>query len=189
MKHIILILMAFAMLLNHSNAQQLDDSAIESLLDTQGELKLQFTISGKPQLKQFAEILTILSFNEESNVVKAWANRSQFENFLDLNISYSVYQADNDRNERLMSSSISTYSKKLKQGYTLEFPLQVYPTYNDYKAQMQNFETQHSDIIDFLSIGTTGEGDKELLFIRISDNIATDEAEPKLLYTSSMHGD
>jgi hypothetical protein len=189
MKKIISILTALLCFLMTGYAQQLEESEINSLLQTQGELTFKFNIANKSQLKELAQSLTIVNFNSDTNEVIAWASNEEFQEFLNLDLDYKVFIEDNDVNERLMSTAISTYSKTLKPGYTLEFPLTVYPTYDDYETQMQNFETEHSDIVEYFSIGTTGEGDKELLFVKISDNVSTDEAEPKLLYTSSMHGD
>lgn len=188
MKKITLWLLA-CMLLSTAFSQELQKREVDNLLKTQGELTFNFKIETKEQLKSLSKTLTIVNFNSNTKEVKAWANQEQFENFLTMNISYKVLEEDNDINERLMSDDISVFSRAPKPGYTLEFPLTAYPTYADYASQMQNFETEHSDIVDFFSIGTTGQGDKEILFVKISDNISTDEAEPKLLYTSSMHGD
>ncbi|WP_430468544.1 M14 family zinc carboxypeptidase [Winogradskyella ouciana] len=188
MKKITLWLLA-CMLLSTAFSQELQKREVDNLLNTQGELTFNFKIETKEQLKSLSKTLTIVNFNGNTKEVKAWANQEQFENFLTMNISYKVLEEDNDINERLMSDDISVFSRAPKPGYTLEFPLTAYPTYADYASQMQNFETEHSDIVDFFSIGTTGQGDKEILFVKISDNISTDEAEPKLLYTSSMHGD
>ncbi|WP_412560441.1 M14 family zinc carboxypeptidase [Winogradskyella sp. MIT101101] len=188
MKKITLWLLA-CMLLSTAFSQELQKREVDNLLKTQGELTFNFKIETKEQLKSLSKTLTIVNFNSNTKEVKAWANQEQFENFLTMNISYKVFEEDNDINERLMSDDISVFSRAPKPGYTLEFPLTAYPTYADYASQMQNFETEHSDIVDFFSIGTTGQGDKEILFVKISDNISTDEAEPKLLYTSSMHGD
>lgn len=71
----------------------------------------------------------------------------------------------------------------------LTFPLNIYPTYYEYAKQMQNFESDYPSLVDMFSIGKTAEGDKEILFVKISDNISRDEQEPKLMLTSSMHGD
>ncbi|MBO6879654.1 M14 family zinc carboxypeptidase [Winogradskyella sp.] len=188
MKKITLWLLA-CMLLSTAFSQELQKREVDNLLNTQGELTFNFKIETKEQLKSLSKTLTIVNFNSNTKEVKAWANQEQFENFLTMNISYKVFEEDNDIHERLMSDDISIFSRAPKPGYTLEFPLTAYPTYADYASQMQNFETEHSDIVDFFSIGTTGQGDKEILFVKISDNISTDEAEPKLLYTSSMHGD
>ena len=188
MKKITLSLTAFLLVFMSVIAQQLDQSQINNLLDTQGELTFKFNIANKAQLMELSKSLTVINFNSATKEVKAWASRNQFKKFLDLEISFKVYKSDNDINDRLLSSDISEYTST-KPGYTLEFPLTVYPTYNDYEAQMQNFETEHSDIVDYFSIGETGQGDKEILFVKISNNVSKDEAEPKLLYTSSIHGD
>ncbi|MFP4846073.1 M14 family zinc carboxypeptidase [Winogradskyella sp. PE311] len=189
MKKIILSVVTSTMLFISAYAQELLNSDIDNLLNIQGEVTFTFTIGNEIQLKEFSEDLTIINFNVSTKEVKAWANENQFKKFLELKIPYKVFKADNDINQRLMSNKISGYSKNTKQGYTLDFPLKAYPTYSDYASQMQNFETEHSDIVNFFSIGSTEQGDKEILFVKISDNISIDEAEPKLLYTSSMHGD
>ncbi|WP_299365585.1 M14 family zinc carboxypeptidase [Winogradskyella sp.] len=189
MKKIALGLTAIFFVLLSTNSQELEKKEIDKLLDAQGEITFEFIIDNKYQLEELSKTITIITVNSTTDKIKAWANQEQFQNFLNLNIPYKVYKDDNDINERLMSNNISSYSWTPKPGYTLEFPLTVYPTYDDYTLQMQNFETVHSDIVDFFSIGYTEQGDKELLFVKISDNVATDEAEPKLLYTSTMHGD
>lgn len=189
MKKIIVSLIASMTLLVAVNAQQLKTGEINYLLDNQGELTFEFNINRKKQLNKLSKILTIISFDRNTNKVKAWANRIQFNDFLKLDINYKAWREDNNIDERLMSNDISYLSKNPKQGYTLEFPLTVYPTYLDYASQMQNFEAKHPDIVDFFSIGKTSEGDKELLFVKLSDNVLADEAEPKLLYSSSIHGD
>ena len=189
MKKITLCLTAIFFIIISANSQELNKQDIDELLNSQGELTFEFKLEDNSQLKELSKSMTIVTMDNETNLVKVWASREQFQNFLSLNIPFKVYKDDNDINERLMSNDISAYSRAPKPGYTLEFPMTVYPTYADYAAQMQNFETEHSDIVDFFSIGATGQGDKELLFVKISDNVSTDEAEPKLLYTSSMHGD
>ncbi|WP_111683992.1 M14 family zinc carboxypeptidase [Winogradskyella tangerina] len=189
MKKITLCLTAILLSILAANSQELTKHEIDELLSSQGELTFEFKIDDKNQIKELSKSMTIVTLNNETNLVKVWANNEQFQNFLTLDIPFKVYKEDNDVNDRLMSNDLSLYSRAPKPGYTLEFPMTVYPTYADYAAQMQNFETEHSDIVDFFSIGTTGQGDKELLFVKISDNVSTDETEPKLLYTSSMHGD
>ena len=189
MKKTILCLTAILLTFLSAYSQELEPSIINELLESQGELTFEFKIDSKTQIIELSKNMTIVTINNENNTVKAWANKDQFEYFLTLGIPYKAFEEDNDLNDRLMSNDLSVYSRAPKPGYTLEFPMTVYPTYADYAAQMQNFETEHSDIVDFFSIGATGQGDKELLFVKISDNVSTDEAEPKLLYTSSMHGD
>ncbi|HEX2897606.1 MAG TPA: M14 family zinc carboxypeptidase [candidate division Zixibacteria bacterium] len=64
----------------------------------------------------------------------------------------------------------------------------VYPTYAAYVQMMNDFETNYPGICRTYSIGNTTQG-RELLFVKISDNVDVEEAEPEVMYTSTMHGD
>jgi len=63
-----------------------------------------------------------------------------------------------------------------------------YPTYDQYLTMMYQFETDYPDICEIINIGTTVDG-RDLLFARITDNIALEENEPEFMYTATMHGD
>ena len=69
------------------------------------------------------------------------------------------------------------------------FPLTAYPTYADYVAMMNDFATSNPSLCKVENIGATDEGDKSLLFVKLSDNVNQNEQEPRVMYTSSMHGD
>ena len=71
--------------------------------------------------------------------------------------------------------------------YTLTFPLSAYPTYAEYASQMSDFATENPSIAELVDIGDTNNG-KDLLFIKLSDNVVAREQEPRVMYTSSMHG-
>jgi hypothetical protein len=63
-----------------------------------------------------------------------------------------------------------------------------YPTYEVYRAMMKKFETDYSNLCKLDSIGTTVQG-RKLYVLKISDNVGTEEVEPEVFYTSTMHGD
>jgi hypothetical protein len=63
--------------------------------------------------------------------------------------------------------------------------------YHDYDAltkELQTLATEFPGITKLESAGKSVEG-RELWLIKISDNAAADEDEPKLLYVANMHGD
>jgi hypothetical protein len=64
----------------------------------------------------------------------------------------------------------------------------VYPTYSQYVSMMEGFATTYPSICELDTIGTSVQG-RLLLMLRISDNVGAEEAEPEVLYTSTMHGD
>jgi hypothetical protein len=63
-----------------------------------------------------------------------------------------------------------------------------YPTYFQYDSIMQSFVKLYPLLCRLDTIGTSVNG-KLVLALKISDNAATDEDEPEVFYTSTMHGD
>ena len=63
-----------------------------------------------------------------------------------------------------------------------------YPTYEAYVDMMYQFQENYPGLCEVFSIGQTEEG-HEILVAVISNNPSGDNAEPQVLYTSSMHGD
>jgi hypothetical protein len=63
-----------------------------------------------------------------------------------------------------------------------------YPSYEAYTTMMYAFASAYPNLCQIVDAGTTV-GGRQILFARISDNVANSEAEPRLMYTSTMHGD
>jgi hypothetical protein len=63
-----------------------------------------------------------------------------------------------------------------------------YPTYPQYDSIMQSFSNLYPDLCHLDTIGTTVNG-RLVLALKISDNAQTDEDEPEVFYSSSIHGD
>lgn len=66
--------------------------------------------------------------------------------------------------------------------------LNTYPRFSEYVATMKQFATSYPDLCELIVIGHSTQG-REILAVKISDNVTCNEAEPEFLYTSSMHGD
>ena len=187
MKKITLALTATLLFLFTINAQNAEKIKAENYIETKGELTFTFQITDVANLKSFENNLSIVHFDTNTNTVKAWANEEQFRLFEALNIPYQVPENENEVDESVIYDNRPLASRNMMS--TLTFPLGSYPTYAEYAQQMQDFEDDYPALVEKISIGTTGQGDKELLFVKISDNVSVDEAEPKLMFTSSMHGD
>ena len=187
MKKITLTLTALLLCALTLGAQQSEKEKAENYLNKQGELTFTFQISDANTLKQLESKLSIVHYDPHTNTVKAWANKAQFREFEALNISYEVPKNLNEVDESVIYDVRPLESRSMMS--TLTFPLGSYPTYAEYAQQMQDFEDDNPGLVELVNIGATGQGDKALLFVKISDNVAVDEAEPKLMYTSSMHGD
>ncbi len=64
----------------------------------------------------------------------------------------------------------------------------VYPTYDTYLSMMYQFATDYPSLCQVQNIGFSVQG-RQLLYVKISDNVAIEEDEPEVMYTSTMHGD
>lgn len=169
------------------NAQTKTKERAKQLLNIQGELTFSFKVNSSKDVISETQNMSFVNFDESTNTVTAWANTKQFTQFLEKGIPYTIDDAQNDLTPRLMTNQLNNSLGRFTN--TLTFPLTAYPTYADYAQQMQDFEDDNPTLVETFSIGSTGQGDKELLFVKISDNIGTDESEPRLMLTSSMHGD
>lgn len=63
-----------------------------------------------------------------------------------------------------------------------------YPTSAQVAEKLKAIVAKNPKIMKLISIGKSVKG-KELYFVKISDNVETDEVEPEFKYISSMHGD
>ncbi len=73
---------------------------------------------------------------------------------------------------------------------TTDFPAgdEGYHTYAEVEAETAAVAAAHPDIAQRFSIGKSYEG-RELWAMKISDNVATDEAEPEVLFDGGHHAD
>lgn len=164
----------------------------EEYLNQKGEVNFSFKVQDVSEIDNWTTQLSILNYDPRSKTVYAWANTRQFRNFQQSNIEYFVDEADNVIGPQLMSNQLNASSSQ-RMASTLSFPLTAYPTYADYAQQMQDFTATYPSLCEIVDIGGTtegvGGGNKRLLFAKLSANVSANEKEPRMLYTSSMHGD
>ena len=194
MKKITLTLAALLMLLLNVNAQNLESNPqdfekekVEKYLLIKGELTFTFQIERDNDLELLTNDMSLINYDPVTKTVKAWANKAQFRKFETTNTPYIIPESENEVDESLIYDVRPLANRA--PGDQLTFPLASYPTYAEYAHQMQHFEDDNPGLVEMVNIGATHQGDKNLLFVKISDNVATDEQEPKLMLTSSMHGD
>jgi hypothetical protein len=64
----------------------------------------------------------------------------------------------------------------------------VYPTWSQLDSIMRSFASLYPSLCRLDTIGTSING-KTILALKISDNCLTDESEPEVFYSSTIHGD
>lgn len=150
-------------------------------LQQKGEVYFSFD---RPGLKSLPEILKTISLDKTGpDLFFAYANADQFEQFLAWNIPFRVLEHPGDANVDL---NMKTWPE-LKQKDLIS-SWDFYPTYEAYVDLMTSFENEYPALCRIYNIGTTVMG-RSLLFAKISANVNQREKEPRIMLTSTIHGD
>jgi hypothetical protein len=195
-KPLLLLILVLCTTISYS---QTEKEKADHYLKERGELAFTFVANNLEEARELSLLVSFDHGQDRSNplVINAIANQKNFEKFLAFNLPYTVDKKLNEPKDVVMFDpkihKKGTSAENLAYPYPLSFPLVAYPTYQQYEDQMIAFATEHPEIAQLVDIGGTvqgvGGGDKRLLFIKLSDNISTREREPRVMYTSSMHGD
>lgn len=170
-----IILLIFPLLKGHSQGEF--SYSDEELFQDTGEIYFKFHISSNREVFILSEIIYIDRVDD--NTVYAYSNQKQFAEFLELGYQYILLTHPGKRINPLMKDKID-----LRDAMEWDF----YPTYEAYTDLMEQFQDNYPDICRYSSIVTLP-GGREILFLKISDNVDVPEDEPQFLYTSTMHGD
>lgn len=149
-------------------------------LEKRGEviLKIQLpSVEAINTLAQMASIDKVISLTE----VTAYFNEAEFAEFEKLGYPYEVLvpesmqippaRGDNDY-----------------RGFNSRDDINTFPSYTGYENIMEGFAAAAPEICRLETVGNSVQG-RKIMFAVISDNVETEEAEPKVTFTSTMHGD
>ena len=187
MKKIIYSTIVLLFLSNFIFAQKTDSyTSAKKYLEAKGEVVIRFKAKTKAEFELINNNLSVGhgEVDEKKLEGEAYANKSQFDYFVTLNIPYTVRVEDNEIPQERTQ-------RKLINGKTLgtwDTTWDAYPKYSEYVAKMQYWATTYPTLCTLQNIGATANG-RALYVLKISDNVTSDETEPEFLYTSSMHGD
>jgi len=140
-----------------------------------GEVYFRFKLENKSLINDISRQISIDNFRNDS--VYAYANESEFGNFMKFEIKYQVLKHPGDVPNVKMSNSLEGVKA-----------WDSYPTYDVYVQMMQQFAMLYPNICRIVDAGNTVQG-RKILFAKISDNVDANENEPEFMYTSTMHGD
>ena len=139
------------------------------------EYYFEFKIDSPGELKSLTRIISI--DNVRDGVVRAYANEEQWRVFQSQGYEFT-----------LLPNPGTLYEPRMADTPDKAKDWDTYPTYPAYVAMMNQFAADYPDLCVIENIGTTVNG-RALLFARISDNVNTEEDEPEVMFTSTMHGD
>jgi len=177
----ITLLLVMLLLNNMQITAQTNKQKAEKYLQEKGEVCFTFKANSTNQFKELASFLSLghKHVNKTTLEVEAYANSETFEKFLSYNVPFSVEVSDNE---------FKPHESPSYDAQAWDTTWDEYPTYSQYVAKMNYYASTYPTLCSLETIGTTSTG-RELLMLKISDNVSTNEAEPEFMYTSSMHGD
>ena len=135
----------------------------------------RFELLDKSELQNLTRIVSI--DNVKGNWVYAYANDSEWEEFSKLGFRTQLLPAPSSEFPVVMSSSANEAKA-----------WDTYPTYDAYVSMMNGFASTYPNLCQIINVGTTVNG-RAILVAKISDNVASEEKEPEVLLTSTIHGD
>lgn len=162
-------------------AQQTKLSQTDRIFKDRGEVYFTFKLADIEDVHSLTRLISI--DNVKGKTVFAYANKKEFSDFLRYGIEYKI----------LPPPGLLLPESEINQGSQRDLPggrtkWNFYPTYQQYIDYMVGFASSYPNICKLDTVGQSMQG-RLILALKISKNIAQDEAEPQFLYTSSMHGD
>ena len=168
-----------------SNAQVFS-SSIEyqkalQYLEERGEVYFQFSANSPAEINKLNEIISVDKV--EYPLAYAYANKAGFAGFLEAGLEYATLTPPGLLGP---APQMSDYAEFLKGGAPADWDR--YPSYTSYLEIMEKFETDHPELCKLYKYGTSERG-RDLLIMKVSDNVETEEKEPNFIWTGTIHGD
>ncbi|MFC1848745.1 M14 family zinc carboxypeptidase [candidate division CSSED10-310 bacterium] len=139
------------------------------------EYQIQFDVRDKLELKFLTRMVSI--DNVRGNTVWAVVNERQLEQLSRFGYDIKFIEADTT-----IQRGMATTIEQLVANWDL------YPTYAVFGDLMIQLAADYPSLCHLQSIGTSVQN-RELLFLKISDNVGLEENEPEVMLQSTMHGD
>ncbi len=168
------ILLCFALTLIGVSQITEKNDLLRNLVGKNGQAEVTIVYPGPAETEYISRNLSIRSV--KGKTVSIVITPLTLEWFISRGYDYSV-------TERNVKTDLST-SPDLEKALSWD----TYPTYTQYDSIMRLFISDYPSLCRLDTIGKTIEG-RLVLALKISDNCSYDEDEPKVFYTSSMHGD
>lgn len=156
-------------------AQEINrDNQLRNLVKEFRQAEVSIPFPGIKEMEPLTRNVSISSFKDKQVFIVI--SPLTVEWFIAANYNYTIIKRD-DLKGLVSANSV-----------TQAMDWQSYPTYFQYDSIMHKFLTLYPSLCHLDTIGKTKLG-RYVLALKISDNAGVNEDEPKVFYTSSMHGD
>lgn len=150
-----------------------DDNLLRETVNKHGEAVVSVPFRGRDEVIELSRHVSISSVTEKS--VEISLSPLTVEWFILQKYNYTILE-DHD-----LKGIISAADMKQAMAWD------AYPTYTQYDSIMKSFQALYPSLCNLDTIGSSVLG-KRVLVLKISDNVKSDEDEPEVFYTSSIHG-
>jgi hypothetical protein len=150
------------------------DAQLRAIVRTDGQVHVTLPSTDSRFLDYLTRNVSILSVDNKN--VHISLSSLTLEWFIAQKLDY--YIVNESDNKGVVSAS------SVKQAMEWD----TYPTYSQYDSIMHSFAIRYPTLCHLETIGTTING-KLVEVLKISDNAPTDEDEPEVFYSSTIHGD
>ena len=153
---------------------QKSQQELRQLMQQRNEYYFTFNLNGNDDLKAIAHAVSVDQV--DGNVVTAYANNEDFANFQKLGYQVTLQTPPS------MLEKVAMWDGSNR----AEYDWDSYPTYEAYEAMMFDFQANHPDKCEIITLGTLP-SNRKILITHLNDG--TTDGKPKFLYTSTIHGD
>jgi len=178
-KFSILLLLVLILTVVKSTFSQVDEMYNKAMqcIKQKGEVYLKIKISSESEISILTKLISISNVKEHD--VYVFANNRQLQKLDEADFVYEVLP-----HPGILEKAPKMFGHFLKDITDWN----SYPTYDAYINMMYQYQTNYPQLCRIVNIGHTVDG-RDLLFAVITDNVNETEAEPRFMYTSTMHGD
>jgi hypothetical protein len=152
---------------------------VKKILNDRSEVYFRF----QPQqsLNELSLMLSLDYFDDSSGYLYSYANERSFRAFLELGLEYELITPPGLQYDKTDFNMLSTVDVQNITSWDF------YPTYEAYESMMEQFGEYFPELYQRVEIVTLPSG-RKLIFGRITANISEPNERPKVMYTSTMHG-
>jgi len=150
------------------------DEKLRLVISRNGQAEVIIANPGTRSIDRLSRAVSIRSVNSKS--VKIILSPLTVEWFLSEGYDYQISEQPDSKGV--------THSKNISEAMEWD----TYPSYTQYDSIMRFFASNYPSLCKLDTIGSSIRG-RLIMVLKISDNCNTDEPEPEVFYSSSMHGD
>lgn len=149
-------------------------------LEERNEVYFRFWVDEIPYFEDTHDNLSIDDIKD--GMAYAYANTQHFQKFLDHSVDFEVLVPPGDEAGEMETSDYKDFFLKEKR------IIDKYPSFGGYLELLNGFQEKYPNLCQVREIGKSV-SNRQIMLVKLSDNVTKEEAEPKFFSTGNIHGD